>query len=274
MLTVIGLGSAGCNIAEMFEQVDGINVYLIDKDIEGENCISVEPRKTPEEYEKHFADLSLIKNNISKEVLFILGGSGKISGMSLKILEQIKDREISVLYIKDNSKVNGVEALQQKITFNVLQEYARSGAFKQIVLVTNDMVENMLGDIPIFSYHDTLNNLIYNTYTTINVLSLQDSILENYTEPNETDRICTYGVYDVENDAEKLFFPLDFASQKCYYFGVTEQNLKSDAKLLRNIKDKINSKVSAGTSIYYKIFKTTADKNFCYIKAISKKIQT
>lgn len=274
MLTVIGLGSAGCNLAEMFENIDSVNVYLIDKDIDGENCISVEPKKSPEEYEKSPASLNPIIDKISREVLFIVGGSGKISGMSLKLLEQIKDKNISVLYIKDDSKINGVETLQQKVTFNVFQQYARSGAFKEIILVTNDMVESILGDIPIIGYHDALNKLIYSTYTSINLLSSQDSILENYAEPNETDRICTYGIYDAENDVEKLFFPLDFAAQKCYYFGVTEQNLKSDTKLLRSIKEKINNKVSAGTSIYYKIFKTNADKNFCYIKAVSKKIQS
>jgi hypothetical protein len=164
MLTVIGLGSAGCNIAEMFEEVDGVSVYLIDKDIEGDNCICVEPRRTPEEYEKYFINLSSVTANIAKEVLFIVGGSGKISGMSLRLLEQIKDKNISVLYIKDNSKVNGIEALQQKVTFNILQQYARSGTFKEIILVTNDMIENILGDIPIIGYHDALNKLIYSIY--------------------------------------------------------------------------------------------------------------
>lgn len=272
MLTVIGLGSAGCNIAELFEGLDKVNVYLIDKDIEGENCVSVDPRTTPEEYEKYTPN---IKNlNVSDKVVFILGGSGKVSGMTLKLLEQIKEKTISVLYIKDNSKKNGVEALQQKVTFNVLQEYARSGLFKEIILVTNELIEDILGDIPIIGYHDALNKLIYSTYMSINLLAEQESILESFSEPKTTDRICTYGIYDIQNDTERLFFPLDFQSQRCYYFGVSEQDLKTDAKLLRNIKEKINSKIGSAESIYYKIFKTSAEKNFCYIKAVSKKIQT
>lgn len=274
MISVIGLGSAGCNIAEMFEDSQGMSVYLIDKDIEGENCFSVESQKSSEDYEKYCPDLTSFFKDISKDVIFIVGGSGKISGVTLKVLNQIKNKNISLLYIKDESKTRGIEAFQQRVTFNVLQEYARSGLFKEICLITNELVEEILGEVPIIGYHDALNKLIYNTITSINYLADKDSVIENYSDPKEVHRICTYGIYDINTDVERLFFPLDFAEQKCYYFGVKEDDLKRDTRLLKNIKEKMNSKSSSGCINYFKIFKTSLETNYCYVKAYSKKIQT
>ena len=50
-MIVIGLGNTGCNIAEKFENIDGIDVICIDANIEGDNCISLKEQKTSEDYE-------------------------------------------------------------------------------------------------------------------------------------------------------------------------------------------------------------------------------
>ena len=50
METVIGLGSAGCNIADCFAQYPQYKVLKIDSGIYGENCHFLPKYDTPEEY--------------------------------------------------------------------------------------------------------------------------------------------------------------------------------------------------------------------------------
>jgi len=143
-MTIIGLGNTGCNIAEKFEKVDGIKVILIDSGIEGENCISLNECKTAEEYEESIPDLSAVLNTADDRIFLVVGGSGKISGASLKILKQLNNRELNVVYIRPEvSTLQGVQKLQDNLVFNVFQEYARSGIFKKCYLISNSIVEKI-----------------------------------------------------------------------------------------------------------------------------------
>ena len=68
MLTVIGLGSAGCNIAEMFENKPEFKVKLIDVNIEGENCFSLPKFTSPEDYENKLPDLTSFLEDTTNEI--------------------------------------------------------------------------------------------------------------------------------------------------------------------------------------------------------------
>ncbi len=67
-MTVIGLGEAGCNLAEKFEGNERYKVKLIDVDIEGDNCFSLQKQNTPEQYEKTFPDISNFLSDVDEYV--------------------------------------------------------------------------------------------------------------------------------------------------------------------------------------------------------------
>jgi hypothetical protein len=274
MYTIIGLGSAGCNIAEKFEKNSDFFVKLIDHDIEGENCFSFPKEESPEDYEKKVPDLSIFFEDVTKKVILIVGGSGKISGASLQILKQLEARELSVLYVRpDRELLSTVGKLQEKLTFNVFQEYARSGIFKNVFLVNNEDIAQIIGDIPIMEYYDKINNVIYNSMSNFLNHADKNAVIDVSTPPKEISRIVTFGIYDVENDIEKTFYPLDFVDDKNYSFGIKEHDLKSNGKLFKDIKEKMKQKITANTKISYKIFSTNFEQNYCYVIAYSRKIQ-
>ncbi len=273
-MNIIGLGSAGCNIAEMFEGVENCKVKLIDSNIEGENCYSLPVYSNPEDYENKLPDLSSFLYSDEKETLFIIGGSGKISGASLKILQHYRDTQISILYIRpEKDLLSNIAEMQDRLTFNVFQQYARSGVFKDVCIISNENLENIVGDIPILSYYETLNKLIYSTYTSIDFLKNKKPIIDNSTPPKDVSRIITYGIYEINEDSEKMFYDFNHIDDKCYYFVINENILKTDGKIFKTIKEKMKEKLNSNTKVSYKIFGTTSEHNYCYVVAHTKVVQ-
>jgi hypothetical protein len=274
MYTIIGLGNVGCDLAELFEGNQEYKVKLIDVDIEGENCFSLSQQKTAEAYEKNVPDLSSFFVDTTDKVILILDGSATIAGSALQILKQLNNKEINVLYIRSDVEMFGsVSKLQDRVTFNVLQEYARSGIFKNIFLISTPEIENVLGDMPIVEYNKNINKVIYNAFSGVIKFQNEDAVIDNFSAPKEVSRIVTFGIYDLEKDVEKLFYPIDFIDDKCYYFGINESDLKTNGKLFRVIKERMREKVLDKTKISYRIHHTSYEQSFCYVAAWSRKVQ-
>ena len=141
-MNVIGLGQAGCNIADMLFQHPQYKIYKIDAGIENDfdfaeqyeeteskkKIYCIKEQKGPEEYEKNVPSMKTFFRGIKGETLFIVGGSGHISAMCLRIMEQIKDKcELSVLYIRpDTSLLSKNKSLHENATFNILQHIVRA----------------------------------------------------------------------------------------------------------------------------------------------------
>ena len=142
-MNVIGLGQAGCNIADLLSVHPQYKAYKIDVGIEGTRCYDVKYQKGPEEYERNVPSMKTFFRGIKGETMFIIGGSGHISAMCLRIMEQIKDKcELSVLYVKpDPTLLSKTKKLHEKATFKILQEFARSGLLKMLYIVSNTNLE-------------------------------------------------------------------------------------------------------------------------------------
>tara|TARA_R100001079_G_scaffold59284_1_gene30343 strand:+ start:61 stop:924 length:864 start_codon:yes stop_codon:yes gene_type:complete len=271
METVIGLGSAGCNIADYFAQYPQYKVYKIDNGIYGKGCYFLPKYDTPEEYEAHVDDMSNFLGSVSEEVLFILGGSGNVSGAALRILQQLRHCKINILYIEpDIDTLSGKRRLQERVTFYVLQEYARSGLFERLYLVSNPQLENILGDVPIIGYNDKLNNLVASTFHMINVYTNNDPIVKNYSEHRENTRISTIGISTLENE-KNLFFFLDNVKEMRYYYAINRKKLETDGTLMRKITE--NVKKEKDIDVSYGVYATDYPDDYVYCVANTSMIQ-
>lgn len=270
MDTIIGLGAAGCRIAQQFSQFPQYDIKKIDVGISGPNCFSLQQKATPEEYEASVPDMSQFFADIDGEILFIVGGGGKISGAALRILQQLQNYKVNILYVKPyNKSLTKTGLLQDKVAFNVLQEYTRSGLLHRMFLVHNVVLENLVGEVPILEYNDRLNNLIVSAFHYINVFNNTDPVLENSEPPKDIQRITTIGIYDIKNSSETPFYPIQNVGHKCYYYAVPEQVLKTDGKLFKMIKEKAAENQSS-----YRVHTTKHGETFAYFIANSSFIQS
>tara|TARA_B100000029_G_scaffold514356_1_gene616858 strand:+ start:692 stop:1549 length:858 start_codon:yes stop_codon:yes gene_type:complete len=274
-MIVVGLGKAGAAVAKGFSKFPQYETYAIDTVKEAD--ITIKKRKNHEDYDAHFPNLKRKLKFSNEEVYVVLAGSGQISGGILRLLQQIQNNRITVVYIQpDLELASEVQQTQEKIVRNVLQEYARSGLLEAIWLIDNASLERSIGEISIIGYYETLNQAIVNTIHMLNVFRNTEPVIGSFVEPSPLSRIATVGIVDLDdNDArEKWFYSLTMPREVVYYYGINEEDLKNDGTLFRKINDFVKSKIEENINVSYGVFKTTYEQKYCYCMKYSSVVQS
>ena len=276
-MIVVGLGKAGCSIAKVFSKFPQYQTYGIDTNPDAD--ITIKAKKNHEEYDSSFPDLKRKLKFKDEDVLVVIAGAGKISGGSLRLLEQLQKNRLTVLYIEgDLTIMSEIQKKQEKIVSSVLQEYARSGILEQIIMVNNAYIERSIGDMSIIGYYDTLNQAIVNIIHMTNVFRHSEPVIGNFITPSELSRICTLGAVTLEGDdytqyKEKWFYPLTSTKDVVYYYGIGEDDLKNDGTLFRKINNFVKSRLDTGKNVSYGVFRTSYEQKYCYCIRYSSVVQ-
>ena len=244
-MVIIGLGKAGTNIANLFKVDKNYKVFTYD----GGNNVTTQ--SSAEDYEKKFTkkkELSRIKN---KTIWLFVCGAGKISGATLRLLEQTKENRINVVYIiPDLSILSDQAKKRHRVCSGVLQEFARSGLLNAIYFVSNESMINIVGESPLSSYYDKMNELLFNCVHSLNVYDDTEPIFGGSHEPKEISRIRTFAFREIEKEQKKLFFPLDNVTETCYIYSINETELEKNTNLISEIKGMMDKDIISSFSIY------------------------
>lgn len=272
---VVGLGKCGCNLADLFARHKQYKVFKINTEgTKSKNTYILPKYDTPEEYEVNAPKLKTFFRGVKGKVLFILGGSGIISGSMLTILEQVQHCEISILYIRpDTELLSELRMKQERLTFNFLQEFALGRMFKGIILMDARTLEEIMGEIPLVGYFEKINEMIVSTLHLLNVFDNTASVMDNFSCPGQSARVISIGNVNIETGEEKLFFPLDNPFEKVYYYGINEETLKTDGQFFKKVKEQIRQKRTKGVKVSYGIYSTTYDKNYAFLVSRSSQLQ-
>lgn len=278
MQTVIGLGQAGCNIADQFKQYPQYKIIKLDEGLrKTKSSFGLKRQTSPELYEENLPRgiVKYLQEGVMPETLFITS-CGMVSGAALSILSKIKDNtSITVMYIiPERTELVGDKKLQNNLLFNVFQEYARSDLFKRVYLLDNQLLSDIMGPVPIMKRWSTMNNLITSTYHMINVFEHTQPVLTTTTTRINTARVSTLGLLDNENNEEKMFFSLDFPREKNYYYGVPKKRLEEDENLMQTIQRNLKSNIDHDKmKTTYSVYSTEYDTLFAYCEKSSTLLQ-
>jgi len=277
MISIVGLGTAGSKLAKTFSGLSQYNVYCLNDGVKRTSKYNFRLKKyeTPEEYEKNIPDVIKFFSNIDEDVQFFVMGASLSSNYSLGILSQIKDKNIDLFYIKpDIELLSGIPKLMESAVFGVLQEYARSGLFKSIALISNLKLEEIIQDVPIKKYYETLNSTIQSTIHYINFFAHNEPEIGIMTKPSEVCRIRTFGVLNMKNLEEKWFFDLDIDREVCYYLCINKERLLTDGNLHKRYVDILKQKPrNAFRNISYAIYETDLERDFGFCVARTNAVQ-
>ena len=278
-MNVIGLGKAGCAIADKFGEHAQYKTYKIDTELEGKRAYKIKSQASPEAYESNFASMKTFFRGIKGKSLLIIGGSGHISAISLRLIQQLRDKcELDILYIKpDTFLLSESKKMHEKVTYNVLQQYTRSGAIGLMYLMSNPTLESILGEVPIMGYYEKLNELIVSTMHMINVYRNTAPIMGGVPNFNKdsTKKICTVGIFDIKENQEKLFFPLDTVRERGYIYSISKDRLQTESGLHKQITSQMKEKISdENVNVSFGVFPTEYNADYGYVLCYSPNIQS
>jgi hypothetical protein len=278
---VIGLGNFGCLVSEELSQRPEYRVYKINSGITERGSLSLPSGHSLDEYEEVIdqAETEIYLRSIKPgdEVLFIVEGGAPISGASLSILECIKDAKITILYIApDRVLCSEAQKRDDKIVFNILQQYARSGVFESMYLASKPAIEILVGDVPISEFQQATSYFISYVVAMINYFNHTDPYLSTKITPPIGCRIRSFGVssLDETNRAVRLLFPLENITGIHFFYAVPTSQLESDNSLMKKIKEHVKMHQGDDLSSTFSVYSTTFDEMFVLCEASSPMIQT
>ena len=259
-MIAIGLGQAGCNIVRLMGSNPSVKGVCLDGGTGLPLCAS------HEEYEASVPRLGN-KLRLGKEqnIWLVLSGAGKVSGASLSVLEQLKDRRIRVAYIyPDSFFLSKTQVMQNRVVYNVLQQYARSGLIDSIYLFSNKSITEFTGEPSISNLYEGINNTVANFILTLDWFENTETIIGSVHEPKDISRICTVSVGDINSDKENLFFPIENVTETAFYYSISTDDKENEKNLLTNIRQRVTLNIEREIECSFGLWENQYDSSFYY----------
>jgi hypothetical protein len=252
-MNIIGIGSVGKAIAEKFKGKPNYTCFSIDNEVPCDFLLDVS--KKPEYYEDILVgrELEFLENFEDDENLVILCGSELITSCSLVFIEKLKN-DTSILYIRpDKTGMNTLKRNHERMVFNVLQEYTRSGRLKRFYLISNENLEKFVPNLTLRTWYDTLNETIASTFEYFMFFENTKPLIDNLQEIKEISRILTFGIVNFTNKTTNYFYDIKNIQEIQYHFGFSEEQLNNDETLMPELKSIIKIESNKIQSLGYTV---------------------
>jgi hypothetical protein len=259
-MIAIGIGQAGCNIVRLMASNPSVKGVYLDAGLGLPICSS------HEEYEQSVPSLSK-KLRLGKEqnIWVVVCGAGKISGATLAILEQLKSRRVRVAYVyPDSFYLSKTQMTQNKVVFNILQQYARSGLVDSLYLFSNKVIQNFVGEATVSSLYEDINSTISNFVITMEWLEHDKPLVGGIFEPKPVSKICTVSVGKIDSDSETVFFPIENTTEAVYYYSVSKDDKENEKSLLTKIRERVTFNIEREIECSFGLWENQSDVSFFY----------
>jgi len=275
---ILGIGTAGSNVVRQLGEYKEYKPYTICTENEKTTKyrFNLPDLPGPEEYEAmDMTKLQKWLSTIEGHCAIFLCGASNSSGITLKALEFLHQRgvKMDIVYFMPELEVLSEEkTLNERAVRNILQNYARSGLFEKICLVSNIELEALAGSTNVFDYYHQINNVFTSTYYMMDVFKNTKPITSTFKRPKESCRITTIGLSTLDGN-DKMFFPCNQEVEVVYYYGINEEKLKTEENLFRTITNKVKSRITEETKVSFGIYPTQYEDDYIYVEYFSPKIQ-
>ena len=266
MINLVGLGNTGSKIVTNLSEYSQYNVITIDSGKE------IKEQKTPEDYEKKCPSFKKLFKPLKGETYLFLSASGNISGAALRILEQLKGAETNVVCIhSDPITLSPMGSLQQNLVSNVLQEYARSGLLRNLYLIDNSKIEDMMGEIELDKYWQKINEVISYIFHTVMCLRHTKPMLESAQQDEGIANIRTFAIMDEKENIKKCY-DLAHITAETYLYSYSKERDGKNKNFLKDIKTKM-AQQEGNTLRAFKIFENPTEDKTTYIEVCTHILQ-
>lgn len=243
------------------------------------NLYILQRYESPDEYEEYFEASCLpFLQKVKGNCTFIICGASLISGASLRIMQEVAQNcksQIELLYVRPETELlSETKKLQERVVYNVMQQYARSGVLKRMMIVSNENLSSIIGQVPLVDHFDKINEVISSTFHMINVLDNTKSIVDTFSPLRPTSRIGTYCAFTPGSKmSENSFANISDLTEAKFYYGIPESQLKEESGLYREVLKEMKKRVEVFQKVSYGIYETSYDTKIGYGVLYTNQIQ-
>lgn len=248
---ILGLGRSVKKVLDAFAIYPQYEIFYLSEDDLGDHG-------DMESYESNFSpitlDSRLFRLRHEAEILFVIFGGSEVNGCSLRILEMLKESNITILYIDpDRDLLTKRQRMNNKISLGILQEYARSGMFDMLYIVSENEIKTAMGEVSLLEYDNRLADYLVSTFGMFNYFTHSDPLRKVEKENKEGLRIGTIGFFQMGKDRNELCLAhLEKIKQKVYYYGLTPDEINNPG-LMTEIREQLNSQKETGYDCSYEV---------------------
>lgn len=278
MKNILGIGNAGSAIVEQLKEFSVYQVFQISNEFKktSKYKFALPELPGPEEYEEMQMDkLHKWIEKIQGSCVVMLCGASDSSAITLRALEYLHDRGVQmeiVYFMPETEVLSETKTMHERSVRGILQNFARSGLFEKICLISNLRLEEIAVSTNVFDYYKQINQVFISTYYMLDVFKNTKPITSTFKKPKESCKISTIGLSSLEGE-DKLFFPFKQEVDVIYYYGINEKKLKTEENLFRKITDRVKSKITEEVKVSFGIYPTQYEDDYVYVEYFSPKIQ-
>ena len=100
----------------------------------------------------------------------------------------------------DIDLIDHTSRMLDRIAFNIFQEYARSGLFDRLFLISHELLTAAVGEVPVTEFQGKLTELLASTFHMVATMENTAPVYGNHTTPIDIARISTMGMLDAESE--------------------------------------------------------------------------
>lgn len=253
---IVGLGNFGCSFAQYFSND---KTMLVDSESKWSgNFVAIPLCNSHEAYDS--LDVQLPIDWSQQKVLFCICGSGCVSGFSLRLLQQLKEKNnfVSVLYFVPTLLFSPkISKLQHNVVFGVLQEYSRSGKLDDFWIVSEQKMEEIVPQITLFNKFQKIDKFLSTIVENYVFYSNQPVLMGSQPRFSEHFNIGTIGALNIESGEEVEFYPLSNKNndefqipfEKHYIYVVPKMEAESNTDLYREITELFSAKLDGSDDV-------------------------
>ena len=256
-MLMVGLGEAGKNIVKLFEpHTKNYKIIVLDENN------GIQKQESVEKYDEQPVKLNQRGLKSHSEAFLFVCGSGKIAGASLRVLEALKAFKTTVVYIvPDLEFASECEQRRHRVHFGILQEYARSGLVRELIIFDNKTLFEHAGTGTTLKYYEKVNYFIYSTIQNLMYCNHVKPDFGKLHEKKEISRISTIGMAKLE-EKEKLLFSLDNITETCYIINIDEEDLDNDESIIPKCQQIVRDNKEKNRDTSFAIWKSSEDNHF------------
>lgn len=270
-MNIIGLGNVGCSIAKQFAKYRQFTIHLVDTENQGGSCVVLPEYTKAEDYEHKYVNLPF---DIKDDLTLILSGDELMCCSALRILEQYKDLELNIIYVKPDTKfLSHTQIMVDRVAYNVLQELTRSAKISSMFLIDLKKVSDIIGKVALKDRETKLYESIAFAYYMKNMFDNIEPVIDKTTDSPITYSIKTFGVMDLSSGEEKFFYPLDEIREKSYSYYINKAKLDSDVDLSDHIEHQIGSKFKENLKVSYAVYESPLEQSSVFIEVKTPYVQ-